>query len=135
MELSNVWHSEDSTEPERKPMLEVGILKNGVSVRVSVSVLVSSKLFGFCFGFDQNQKRGFGRRLPPPALVASSPPSSRPRAVAPRPLWRLPPPALVASSPPSSRPQAVAPRPLWRLPPPALALVASSPSSPRHWTV
>ena len=61
MELSNVWHSEDSTEPERKPMLEVGILKNGVSVRVSV--LVSSKLFGFCFGFDRNQKRGFGRSL------------------------------------------------------------------------
>ena len=63
MELSNVWHSEDSTEPERKPMLEVGILKNGVSVRVSVSVLVSSKLFGFCFGFDRNQKKGFGRSL------------------------------------------------------------------------
>ena len=50
-------------------------------------------------------------RLPPPAFVASSPPSSRPQAVAPRPLWRLPPPAYVASSPPSSRPQAVTPRP------------------------
>ena len=57
-------------------------------------------------------------RLPPPAFVTSSPPSSRPQAVAPRPLWRLPPPASVTSSPPSSRPQAVAPRPLWRLPPP-----------------
>ena len=60
----------------------------------------------------------------------------RPKAVAPRPLCRLPPPACVASSPPSSRPQAVAPRPLWRLPPPAY--VASSPSSllllgPRQW--
>ena len=65
-------------------------------------------------------------RLPPPASVASSPPSSRPQAVAPRPLWRLPPPASVAPSPPSFRPQAVAPRPLWRLPPPAF--VASSPS-------
>ena len=68
-------------------------------------------------------------RLPPPASVASSPPSSRPQAVAPRPLWRLPPPASVASSPPTSRPQAVAPRPLWRLPPPAS--VASSPNSSR----
>ena len=47
--------------------------------------------------------------------------------MAPSPLWRLPPPASVASSPPSSRPQAVAPRPLWRLPPPAS--VASPPSS------
>ena len=56
------------------------------------------------------------KRLPQPC----------PQAVAPRPLWRLPPPALVASSPPSSRPQAVAPRPLWRLPPPAF--VASPPS-------
>ena len=73
-------------------------------------------------------------RLPPPAFVASSPPSSRPQAVAPRPLWRLPPPAFVASSsPPSSRPQAVAPRPLWRLPPPAS--VASSPPSSRPQAV
>ena len=39
------------------------------------------------------------------ASVASSPPSSRPQAVAPRPLWRLPPPAFVASSPQSSRPR------------------------------
>ena len=62
-----------------------------------------------------------------------SPPSSRPQAVAPRPLWRLPPPAFVASSPPSSRPQAVAPRPLWRLPPPAF--VASSPPSSRPKSV
>ena len=57
-------------------------------------------------------------------------PSSRPQAVASRPLWRFPPPASVASSPPSSRPQAVAPRPLWRLPPPAY--VASSPPSSRQ---
>ena len=41
------------------------------------------------------------------------------QAVAPRLQWRLPPPAYVAPSPPSSWPQAVAPRPLWRLPPPA----------------
>ena len=55
MELSNVWHSEDSTEPERKPMLEVVILKNGVLVRVSVSVLVwniSRVLVDYIFPHD-----------------------------------------------------------------------------------
>ena len=39
-------------------------------------------------------------------FFALSPPSSRPQAVAPRPLWRLPPPAFVASLQ-SSRPQAL----------------------------
>ena len=58
--------------------------------------------------------------------VASTP-SSRPQAVAPRPLWRLPPPAFVASSPSSSRLQAVAPVPCGGCPRRPLSLALTRP--------
>merc|ERR1711884_554197 len=60
--------------------------------------------------------------------------SSRPQAVAPRPLWRVPPPASVASSPPFfTAPGSGSPSPVEVAPAGLCRVVASILHGPRQW--